>query len=221
MLQPEVKWAIKKVKEEEHLKEVPHDIAKQYMAMVLAQRFSEILKIVYPTEDIQIQYIQPFLVVPLFKQLKPYIFELEKLFEEDKDKAFAFFNRPNGDFHLKDSLGQQIRLPHAFSHWTHAATGGLFMITDVQGWKIKSGQYVVTDPIVFSSEQALGLVDNGTPGMDLFLSKHECNEVCKVIPMVPDEIVIKKLKIALERFKSNSLTYAEDMVAIFGNYGKK
>ena len=105
MLYPTKKWAIKKVKEEEHLEQVPFDIAKQYMAMVLAEKFSEILKTVYPTEEVYIQYIQPFLVVPLFKQLKAYIYELEELFEEDKEKAFAYFNRPNGDFTLEDDKG--------------------------------------------------------------------------------------------------------------------
>ena len=40
------------------------------------------------------------------------------------------------------------------------------MITDVQGWKIKRGQYVLTDPIVFSKEMELGLVDKGTSGMN-------------------------------------------------------
>ena len=94
------------------------------MAMVLAESFSHILKIVYPFEEIYVKYIQPFLVVPLFKQLKAHIYELEELFEEDKDKAFAYFNRPNGDFSLKDDKGFSIRLPHAFSHWSHVATGG-------------------------------------------------------------------------------------------------
>jgi hypothetical protein len=54
MLNPAKKWAIKKVKEEEHLEQVPFDIAKQYMAMVLAERFSHILKVVYPTEEIYV-----------------------------------------------------------------------------------------------------------------------------------------------------------------------
>ena len=54
MLDPQKKWAIKKVKEESHLEQVPFDIAKQYMAMVLAESFSHILKIVYPGEDIYV-----------------------------------------------------------------------------------------------------------------------------------------------------------------------
>ena len=80
ILKPAKKWAIKNVKKEEHLPEVPYDIAKQYMAMLLADRFSEILKEVYTKDIVYLKYIQPFLVVPLFKQLKSYIFELEELF---------------------------------------------------------------------------------------------------------------------------------------------
>jgi hypothetical protein len=49
------------------------------------------------------------------------------------------------------------------------------MVTDVQGWKVKSGQYVLTEPIVFSKEKSLGLIDFGTPGMERILKKHECN----------------------------------------------
>ena len=92
--------------------------------MAMAESFSHILKVVYPTEEIKVQYIQPFLAVPLFKQLKPYIYELEELFDEDKDKAFAYFNRPNSDFSLRDDQGVSTRLIHAFSHWSHVATGG-------------------------------------------------------------------------------------------------
>ena len=49
------------------------------------------------------------------------------------------------------------------------------MVTEVQGWKVKSGQYVLNGPIVFSKEKGLGLVDFGTVGMDRLLEKHECN----------------------------------------------
>ena len=48
------------------------------------------------------------------------------------------------------------------------------MVTDVQGWKIKTGQYVLTDPIVFSKEQVLGNVDGGTEYMKKFMAKHKC-----------------------------------------------
>ena len=56
------------------------------------------------------------------------------------------------------------------------------MVTDVQGWKVEVGQYIVTDPIVFSYEKGqLGLVDYGKEGMIEWMEKHKeksCNEVC-------------------------------------------
>ena len=50
---------------------------------------------------------------------------------------------------VDEELGE-ARLPGAFTHWTYAATNKNFMITDVQGWRVGKGQYVMTDPIVFS-----------------------------------------------------------------------
>lgn len=52
------------------------------------------------------------------------------------------------------------------------------MITDLQGWKISGGQYIVTDPIVFSniSDSSLGLIDWGYNGMTNFLNNHICND---------------------------------------------
>ena len=74
------------------------------------------------------------------------------------------------------------------------------MVTEAQGWKVKSGQYVLIDPIVFSKEKGLGLEDFGTAGMDRLLEKHECNQACKSIPMKYDDEVTRKLNLALERF---------------------
>ena len=51
---------------------------------------------------------------------------------------------------VKDEKLGDARLPSAFTHWTYAATNKNFMITDVQGWRVGKGQYVMTDPIVFS-----------------------------------------------------------------------
>ena len=53
-----------------------------------------------------------------------------------------------------------FRLPKAFSHWTYTVTGGSFMIVDIEGWKLDLGQYIMTDPIIFSYERfLLGKVD--------------------------------------------------------------
>ena len=69
------------------------------------------------------------------------------------------------------------------SHWTKVATDGKYMVTDVQGWKVDIGQYIVTDPIVFSDEvNKLGLVDYGEEGAQEWTDLHMengCNDVCK------------------------------------------
>ena len=67
-LEPPKKWVIKRVKDYKHLPEVPNDIAKQYLAVTMANAFSKILKETFPHEDIFLKYIQPMLAIPLFRQ---------------------------------------------------------------------------------------------------------------------------------------------------------
>lgn len=57
MLAPPKKWVIKKVKDYRHINQVPHDIAKQYFAVTLANEFSLILKETFPYENIFLKYI--------------------------------------------------------------------------------------------------------------------------------------------------------------------
>lgn len=131
MLNPPVQWAIKKVKKYEEIDEVPNDVAKQYLALLLAQKFNEILSKTYKEgNQLYLKYVQPYLAVPLFKIETPYIFELE-LLQDQPDVQFAYFNRPWGDFKTKEDKKGEIRLPHAFSHWTYLATGGKFLVNDV------------------------------------------------------------------------------------------
>ncbi|CDW72302.1 myosin heavy chain kinase a-like protein [Stylonychia lemnae] len=85
-------------------------------------------------------------------------------------------------------------------------TGGLVMITDVQGWKLEVGQYVMTDPIVFSKERnSLGLIDWGDEGMKKWIQNHECNKICHSISMERDEELIQNLQTYLDKFKSKKL----------------
>ena len=37
------------------------------------------------------------------------------------------------------------------------ATKGKYIIVDIQGWKINSGQYIMTDPILFSTRKTPSL----------------------------------------------------------------
>ena len=49
----------------------------------------------------------------------------------DTEAKFIFFNRPGTENKVFDEKLGQARLPGAFTHWTYAATGKRFMITDV------------------------------------------------------------------------------------------
>ena len=132
-LENPINWVLKKVKDYNHLDEVPYDIGKQYMAMLMANRFSEILKDFYASETVYLKYIQPYLAIPLFRTEKPDIYEIE-LLQDYHNVVFQKFNNPKGEekiFPLKGASKDVVRLPHCFSHWTKEATDNNFMVTDV------------------------------------------------------------------------------------------
>jgi hypothetical protein len=64
----------------------------------------------------------------------------------------------------------------------------------------------MTDPIVFSNKRdQLGNIDWGPDGMQRWMRNHECNAICKVLPMKADEELTNKLKRYLERFLDRSI----------------
>ncbi len=80
------------------------------------------------------------------------------------------------------------------------------MIVDIQGWRLEKGQYLMTDPIVFSNKRdQLGNVDWGTDGMTKWMKNHECNKICKLTPMKQDPELIKKLQSYLQRFNEGKI----------------
>eukprot|EP00347_Sterkiella_histriomuscorum_P007925 403347038 len=209
MLLPPKEWVIKNVKKYDHLPEVPYDIAKQYMAMHLANAFCDVLNKVFLQETIFLKYVQPYMAVPLFKQDIPYVYELERYQESKENIQFDNFSRPKGDpfTTIKESkFFGQVRLPHCFSHWTYVATDGNFMVTDIQGWKLDKGKYLMTDPIVFSKVKGtLGNIDWGQDGMIKWMNNHECNDICKKVAMYKDDNLIRKLNTYLQKFVSNEI----------------
>ncbi len=110
---------------------------------------------------------------------------------------------------------KEFRLPHTFNHWIYNATGGKYMMCDIQGWKIADGQYVLSDPIIFSSEKNyLGLIDHGDGGIKSIMSKHKCNEICKIIPIAEDTELIQQIEDFKERFERNDFTKFEENLKI-------
>ncbi len=65
----------------------------------------------------------------------------------------------------------------------------------------------MTDPIVFSNDEgSLGKYDWGTRGMENWMRNHECNDVCKDIPMEADPVLIAKLSKYLKRFTTGKVS---------------
>ena len=82
MFETPIRWVYKEPLKAEHIKEVPNDIAKQYLAMTLAKAFNERLKVAYPGVDVFLNYVQPYLVLPLFKvENEMSFYEMEKWVE--------------------------------------------------------------------------------------------------------------------------------------------
>ncbi len=200
-LEQPIKWVIKQVKDYEHLNDVPADIAKQYMAALMADAFTKVLKKTYPDKQYYLRYIKPFLAIPMYRQEKPFLYELE---EYKGDVMFENFNRPNNQVKFE---GRDSTLLNAFSHWTYEATGGNFIVVDIQGWRAGHWQYVLTDPIVFSTAKSLKNVDWGQNGIKNWMNHHindDCKEVCGQIPMEYDKELTETMMSYMNRFTDAS-----------------
>ena len=75
-------------KADSDLAEVPNDIAKQQISLLLGEKFNQALVKAFNLAEekkknpkaeysLYLKYIQPYLAVPLFKEDKNFIFELE------------------------------------------------------------------------------------------------------------------------------------------------
>ncbi|CDW73004.1 myosin heavy chain kinase a-like protein [Stylonychia lemnae] len=208
-IEPNKNWVIKKVKEYKDIIEVPYDIAKQQVAVTLANAFNILLKQQFSGEDIFLKYVKPHLAIPMYNQAHRFVFELEDYQESTKYIKFESFNRPIGDkFSIVKSHPHfgPVRLPHTFSHWTYMVTGGLILITDIQGWKVEVGQYVMTDPVVFSDNKGLlGKGDLGKQGKINWIQNHECNDLCERISMERDESLISQIQTYLMKFQNKKI----------------
>ena len=70
----------------------------------------------------------------------------------------------------------------AFSHWTHHATGGYLMVTDIQGIRVGDDRFVLSDPAIHCVDGArFGETNLGEDGFALRFSTHKCNAICKAL----------------------------------------
>mmetsp|Transcript_23926 Transcript_23926/g.59633 ORF Transcript_23926/g.59633 Transcript_23926/m.59633 type:complete len:299 (+) Transcript_23926:64-960(+) len=66
----------------------------------------------------------------------------------------------------------------ALSHFSFHHSGGRRVVCDLQGGYYEDF-YVLTDPVVCSTEKAFGATDLGTAGIQNFFAHHRCNHLCK------------------------------------------
>ncbi|CDW73297.1 myosin heavy chain kinase a-like protein [Stylonychia lemnae] len=162
------------------------------------------------------KYIQPFILLPMFEVSdNQHIYKMENF--QETDQKFQYFNRPKQELKVIDEILGEAKLANAFTHWTYAATGKRFMITDVQGWQIELGHFNLTGPIVFSPvPDQLGYVDWGLDGMESWMKKHICNDICNDLPMIEDQNLIYQCMNYMEQFQNNS--FQEQINVILGSH---
>lgn len=64
-----------------------------------------------------------------------------------------------------------------FCHWTWCDSGTRQMVCDLQGVNF-GNKYILTDPVIHSSDRMFGPTDQGVDGMALVLANHQCNQFC-------------------------------------------
>ncbi|GAX79242.1 hypothetical protein CEUSTIGMA_g6682.t1 [Chlamydomonas eustigma] len=104
---------------------------------------------------------------------KTMLYNMEKELE-----GFDKWTNNAGGISIKDELVT------AFSHWKHHFSGGVVMISDLQGFlNNDTGIYWLCDPAIHCLLDILGwgLTNLGEKGMDLFFESHKCNKVCKAL----------------------------------------
>ena len=65
------------------------------------------------------------------------------------------------------------RVMQAVSHFSYHASGGQFVLCDLQGGVYRDGA-VLTDPVILSRNKLYGPTDLGPTGISSFFSRHVC-----------------------------------------------
>ena len=71
----------------------------------------------------------------------------------------------------------------AFSHWTYSATSGYLTVSDLQGFRSSSNEYVLTDPAISCIIRQFTETDLGQDGIDQYFLKHKCNHICDAMKL--------------------------------------
>lgn len=89
-------------------------------------------------------------------------------------------------------LNQLWNCTQALSHFSYHATGGHYVLCDIQGGVLPSPSngVVLTDPVILSHDREFGLADLGTNGISTFFARHKCSRFCKGHWLSPDKKLI-------------------------------
>ena len=71
----------------------------------------------------------------------------------------------------------------AFSHWTFSATSGYLAVSDLQGFRLNSNEYVLTDPAICCIVRQFTETDLGEVGINQYFLKHKCNHICDALKL--------------------------------------
>ena len=70
------------------------------------------------------------------------------------------------------------RKMQALSHFSYQYSGGLQLLCDLQGGRYDD-YWILTDPVICSTQRSFGPTDLGPSGIDNFFAHHECNKYCR------------------------------------------
>jgi hypothetical protein len=101
--------------------------------------------------------------------------ESERCLIEPYIRGFRKFNSNTG---WHDSVGYWPRMMQALSHFSYHATGGAFVLCDLQGG-MSQHYALLSDPVLLSRDRRFGPTDLGPAGIINFFAKHVCNEHCE------------------------------------------
>lgn len=114
--------------------------------------------------------------------------ELMFVMEPKLTGTFTKYNSNYGEVYMEDkdadlTLTQKNRRSHifeaaeAFSHFTLVESGGSMLVCDLQGVND-----LLTDPQIHTEDgKGLGMGNMGQEGIDKFVSKHKCNDICAAL----------------------------------------
>jgi hypothetical protein len=97
----------------------------------------------------------------------------KKVLQEPFIENYQKFNSNTG---WADSSTPWPQLMQALSHFSFHASGGQYVLCDLQGG-VYSNAVVLTDPVILSRDKSYGVTDLGPRGISSFFSNHKCNSV--------------------------------------------